>query len=79
MDKILSGSLSFKVLAVTICNELIVNENNVIINNIKNLETFTEAFKSYLIYNFFTNIEQVDKYTFRYKFNNKMLTLKEGY
>ena len=79
MTKILDGKITFKILAVKVCHELIVNQNDVVINNIKNLDEFTERFKSYLIYNFFTTIEQVDKYTFKYKFNNKMLTLKEGY
>ena len=63
----------------SIVYDLIVNEVNVIINNINDLKLFNHEFKNFCLFKGFTNVEQVDKHTYKYKFGKAVLTLKEGY
>lgn len=63
----------------SIVYDLIVNEVNVIVNNINDLKTFNVEFKNFCLFKGFRNFEQVDKYTYKYKFGKAVLTLKEGY
>ena len=73
------GKIPKETLFPNIVFELIVNQRDVMISNINDVKTFNTKFKNYLLFNGFTNVEQVDKYNYKYKFGKAKLNLKEGY